>query len=146
MSSNWSEFDRKWTLDRIRSMFLVSLAVADLLLVGVCAPLETMNYFLNRWTNFTVRTRLCQLQSYVEMLSPVASVLNMTAVSLERFTSIFVVSSISIVTDWRAMILANFMCFIVSISLSDAWSVYQNPYSELGTILSGLTWSCITSD
>ncbi len=80
-------------------MFLVSLAVADLLLVGVCAPLETMNYFLNRWTNFTVRTRLCQLQSYVEMLSAVASVLNMTAVSLERFTSIFVVSSISIVTD-----------------------------------------------
>ena len=62
-------------------MFLVSLAVADLLLVAVCAPLETMGYFLNTWTQ---GGRLCRLQSYVEMLSAVASVLNLTAVTLER--------------------------------------------------------------
>ena len=65
-------------------MFLVSLAVADLLLVAVCAPLETMGYFLNPWTR---DGSLCQLQSYVEMLSAVASVLNLTAVSLERYHS-----------------------------------------------------------
>ncbi len=64
-----------------KSMFLVSLAVADLLLVAVSAPLETMGYFLNPWTK---GGRLCQLQYYVEMLSAVASVLNLTAVSLER--------------------------------------------------------------
>lgn len=62
-------------------MFLVSLAVADLLLVAVCAPLETMGYFLNTWTQ---GGRLCRLQSYVEMLSAVATVLNLTAVTLER--------------------------------------------------------------
>ena len=67
--------------DPIDSMFLVSLAVADLLLVAVCAPLETMGYFLNPWTQ---GGSLCQLQSYVEMLSAVSSVLNLTAVSLER--------------------------------------------------------------
>lgn len=61
-------------------MFLVSLAVADLLLVAVCAPLETMGYF-NPWTK---GGRLCQFLGYVEMLSAVASVLNLTAVSLER--------------------------------------------------------------
>ena len=65
-------------------MFLVSLAVADLLLVAVCAPLETMGYFLNPWTQ---GGSLCQLQSYVEMLSAVASVLNLTAVTLERSTA-----------------------------------------------------------
>jgi hypothetical protein len=47
----------------------------------VSAPLETMGYFLNPWTK---GGRLCQLQYYVEMLSAVASVLNLTAVSLER--------------------------------------------------------------
>ena len=62
-------------------MFLVSLAVADLLLVVVCAPLETMGYFLNSWTK---GGSLCQLQAYVEALSATASVLNLTAVSLER--------------------------------------------------------------
>ncbi|XP_032786964.2 C-X-C chemokine receptor type 4 [Daphnia magna] len=66
----------------VTSMFLVSLAVADLLLVAVSAPLETMGYFLNPWTK---GGRLCQLQYYVEMLSAVASVLNLTAVSLERY-------------------------------------------------------------
>ena len=64
-------------------MFLESLAVADLLLVAVCAPLETMGYF-NPWNHWTKGGRLCQFLGYVEMLSAVASVLNLTAVSLER--------------------------------------------------------------
>ncbi|XP_050728236.1 cholecystokinin receptor type A-like isoform X2 [Eriocheir sinensis] len=66
----------------VTSWFLVSLAVADLLLLLLCVPLETLQYFL--WTpNYTLP--VCKLSSYFELLSAVASVLNLTAVSLERY-------------------------------------------------------------
>nr|XP_053631301.1 uncharacterized protein LOC128687760 [Cherax quadricarinatus] len=64
------------------SWFLVSLAVADLLLLLLCVPLETLQYFL--WTPH-LSLPVCKLSSYCELLSAVASVLNLTAVSLERY-------------------------------------------------------------
>uniref|UniRef100_T1JNM4 G-protein coupled receptors family 1 profile domain-containing protein n=1 Tax=Strigamia maritima TaxID=126957 RepID=T1JNM4_STRMM len=66
-------------------LFLMSLAVADLLLLLVCAPLETLQYFVLQWEE---RGAVCKFSSFTEMLSPVASVLNLTAVSLERFVVI----------------------------------------------------------
>ncbi|XP_047494012.1 5-hydroxytryptamine receptor 2A-like [Penaeus chinensis] len=62
--------------------FLVSLAAADLLLLLLCVPLETLQYFL--WTPH-LSLPVCKLSSYFELLSAVASVLNLTAVSLERY-------------------------------------------------------------
>ncbi|RWS20172.1 G protein-coupled receptor-like protein 3, partial [Leptotrombidium deliense] len=62
--------------------FLVSLAIADLLLLILYVPLEMTQYFIVTWdSNGTV----CKLTSYVEMLSGMASVLNLVAVSFERF-------------------------------------------------------------
>ncbi|XP_042224650.1 allatostatin-A receptor-like [Homarus americanus] len=66
----------------VTSWFLVSLAVADLLLLVLCVPLETLQYFL--WTPH-LSLPVCKLSSYCELLSAVASVLNLTAVSLERY-------------------------------------------------------------
>ncbi|XP_071524494.1 cholecystokinin receptor type A-like [Panulirus ornatus] len=66
----------------VTSWFLVSLAVADLLLLLLCVPLETLQHFL--WTPH-LSLPVCKLSSYFEMLSAVASVLNLTAVSLERY-------------------------------------------------------------
>ncbi|XP_045608279.1 allatostatin-A receptor [Procambarus clarkii] len=66
----------------VTSWFLVSLAVADLLLLLLCVPLETLQYFL--WTPH-LSLPVCKLSSYCELLSAVASVLNLTAVSLERY-------------------------------------------------------------
>ncbi|UYV83540.1 hypothetical protein LAZ67_23001415 [Cordylochernes scorpioides] len=62
--------------------FLVSLAAADLLLLLVYVPLETLQYFVVTWD---AGGAICKLSSYVEMLSGMASVLNLTAVSFERF-------------------------------------------------------------
>ncbi|XP_037092317.1 galanin receptor type 2-like isoform X2 [Pollicipes pollicipes] len=64
------------------SAFLISLAVADLLLLLLCVPLNTAEYFLVTWGG---EGTVCRLASYVEMLSLVASVLNLTAVSFERY-------------------------------------------------------------
>ncbi|GFV32068.1 g_PROTEIN_RECEP_F1_2 domain-containing protein, partial [Trichonephila clavipes] len=61
--------------------FLVSLAVADLLLLVIYVPLETVGYFVITWDSGGT---ICKLSSYVEMLSGMASVLNLTAVSIER--------------------------------------------------------------
>ena len=63
------------------NLFLVSLALADLLLLIVCAPLETLQYFVVQWD---VGGTVCKMAKYAEILSAVASVLNLTAVSLER--------------------------------------------------------------
>ncbi|XP_037071289.1 cholecystokinin receptor type A-like [Pollicipes pollicipes] len=64
------------------NLFLVSLSLADLLLLIVCAPLETLHYFVIQWD---AGGAVCKMAKYAEILSAVASVLNLTAVSLERY-------------------------------------------------------------
>ncbi|XP_054166077.1 allatostatin-A receptor-like [Oppia nitens] len=75
-----------WSLrGRLRSptaVFLVSLAVADMLLLLVFVPLETLEYFVISWDT---GGNVCKMSSYVEMLSGMATVLNLVAVSIERF-------------------------------------------------------------
>ena len=65
------------------SSFLVSLAIADLLFLLVCIPYETAAKLLQAgyWGGGIA---LCKLSGFVEMLSAAASILNLTAVSLER--------------------------------------------------------------
>ena len=63
------------------NLFLVSLSLADLLLLIVFAPLETIQYFVVQWD---AGGTVCKMAKYAEILSAVASVLNLTAVSLER--------------------------------------------------------------
>ncbi|EFX75384.1 hypothetical protein DAPPUDRAFT_107858 [Daphnia pulex] len=66
------------------TLFLVSLSAADLLLLLVCAPLEVLQYFVIQWDEAGT---ICKTAKYAEVLSAVASVLNLTAVSLERCTA-----------------------------------------------------------
>ncbi|XP_043190446.1 cholecystokinin receptor type A-like [Amphibalanus amphitrite] len=64
------------------NMFLVSLSLADLLLLSVCAPLENLELFVIQWD---VGGTVCKMAAYFGILSAMASVLNLTAVSLERY-------------------------------------------------------------
>ena len=61
--------------------FLVSLAMGDLLFLVICIPYETVTKLTNIWVGGVA---LCKLSGYVEMLSAAASILNLTAVSVER--------------------------------------------------------------
>ena len=63
------------------SAFLVSLAVADLLFLLVCVPYETASKLVSYWSGGLV---LCKISGYVDMLTAAASILNLTAVSVER--------------------------------------------------------------
>lgn len=63
------------------NVFLVSLASADLLLLGFCAPLDIAHYFVVQWDT---RGIFCKLAAYIETVSAFASVLNLLAVSIER--------------------------------------------------------------
>ena len=63
------------------NLFLVSLAVADLLLLLVTAPLETLQYFVMQWD---ADGAVCKSAMFAMLLSEVASVLNLAAVTLER--------------------------------------------------------------
>ena len=65
----------------VTSSFLVSLAVADLVFVAVCVPYEMTAKLAAVWAGGKV---LCKLAGFVDMLSALASVINLTAVSIER--------------------------------------------------------------
>lgn len=61
--------------------FMVSLAVADLLFLLICVPYEVVRMLIAYWDSGSA---LCKLSGTVEMLSALASVLNLIAVSVER--------------------------------------------------------------
>lgn len=63
------------------SVFLVSLAVADLLLLTIYLPLEVAHYFVVQWDKDGT---VCKLAAYAESVSAFASVLNLVAVTFER--------------------------------------------------------------
>ncbi|CAL1546259.1 unnamed protein product [Lymnaea stagnalis] len=66
----------------VTASFMVSLAVADLLFLLVCMPSEVAKNFIGHWDSGSV---LCKISGAVEMLSAMASVLNLIAVSVERY-------------------------------------------------------------
>ncbi|KAG8183833.1 hypothetical protein JTE90_025716 [Oedothorax gibbosus] len=99
--------------------FLVSLAVADLILLVLYVPLETLGYFVITWDT---GGRVCKLSSYVETLSGMASVLNLTAVSIERFLVIaypIVARRYCTVTTCR-----RGLCIVWGLALAFALPVY----------------------
>ena len=63
------------------SAFLVSLAAADLVFLLVCLPYDTATKMTGFWRG---GKPLCKLSGFAEMLSAAASILNLTAVSVER--------------------------------------------------------------
>ncbi|KAF7489732.1 Proteinase-activated receptor 1 [Sarcoptes scabiei] len=64
------------------AVFLVSLAIADLFLLLVFVPLETLEYFMITWGGMS---SICKMIAYVEAISAMSTVMNLVAVSIERF-------------------------------------------------------------
>ncbi|XP_064477213.1 cholecystokinin receptor type A-like [Ornithodoros turicata] len=102
----------------VTSVFLVSLAVSDLLLLLVCAPLDVAHYFVITWDSGVT---ICKMAAYVETISAFASVLNMVAVTLERFVVIvFPIHSRSVCTMSnckRLMVCVWVVSFVVAIPI-----------------------------
>ena len=65
-------------------MFLASLSVAELLLLVVYLPLELSKDLL---TQEFRGGAVCKIKEYIKMLTALASVINLAAVSLERYCS-----------------------------------------------------------
>ena len=68
----------------VTSSFLVSLALADMVFLLVCVPYDLGIKMQLEWAGGMA---LCKIFGFVEMLSAAASVLNLTAVSVERSVS-----------------------------------------------------------
>ncbi|XP_066948305.1 galanin receptor 2a-like isoform X2 [Macrobrachium rosenbergii] len=110
----------------VTSWFLVSLAVADLLLLLLCVPLETTQIFL---MTPNLSLSVCKLSSYCELLSAVASVLNLTAVSLERYIVIVYPMRSRTFCTFSNCRRAIFGVWCVSVFLSIPAGVTQDVYS-----------------
>ena len=65
----------------VTTSFLVSLALADLLFLLICVPFDMIKAFTGSWSGGLV---MCKLTAFMETLTGMASVLNLTAVSIER--------------------------------------------------------------
>lgn len=61
--------------------FMVSLAIADILFLMVVIPHETLRMVIGGWPGGRI---FCKISGFTEMLTAVASILNLTAVSFER--------------------------------------------------------------
>lgn len=64
------------------NVFLASLALADLLLCLICIPVKLAELFSFSWT---FGWFLCKFVNYMQNVSAVASVLNLTVMSIERY-------------------------------------------------------------
>merc|ERR1719234_291254 len=65
--------------------FLASLATTDLLLILICTPIKLYRLFAFTWH---LGEAVCKITFYVQDMSVICSVLNLTAMSLERFYAI----------------------------------------------------------
>ena len=72
--------DKQWR--SVISFFLFSLALADVVFLLVCLPYEIILKFSSGWTGGKA---FCKLAGFVEMLTALTSVLNLVAVSIERY-------------------------------------------------------------
>ena len=72
----------RWWFRSTSLSFLVSLAIADVVFLLVCLPYELIVKLEAVWHGGLA---LCKLAGFVEMTTAAASVLNLTAVSIERF-------------------------------------------------------------
>ncbi|XP_076308577.1 galanin receptor 2a-like [Tachypleus tridentatus] len=99
----------------VTSIFLVSLAVADLLLLVIYVPLDVAHYFVIQWDKDGT---ICKTAAYAETVSAFASVFNLVAVTLERFVVIvFPIKSRSLCTMGNCKQLVV-VVWIVSLLLS----------------------------
>ncbi|XP_060554008.1 galanin receptor type 1-like [Ruditapes philippinarum] len=67
------------------TMFLLSLASSDILFLLVCVPYEISRHFIDHWK---LGAFLCKLSGFIEMLTAVLTVLNLTIISIERYIAI----------------------------------------------------------
>lgn len=64
------------------NMFILNLAVADLCFILFCVPLQATIYAMDEWLFGTV---VCKVVHFIIYLTMYASVLTLTAVSLDRY-------------------------------------------------------------
>ncbi|XP_061167323.1 G-protein coupled receptor 83-like [Saccostrea echinata] len=65
----------------ITASFMISLATADILFLVVCVPYNTVEFVKIEWQ---LGPGLCKLSVFTELLSAFSSILNLSAVSVER--------------------------------------------------------------
>lgn len=68
-------------LRTVTNMFLVSLAVSDLLIAGVNMPLQLRYYGRKEWVDGEI---LCRLGSYMQGVVVVASIFTLAGIALDR--------------------------------------------------------------
>ena len=65
----------------VTSLFLLSLALSDLVFILFCIPYDISTKLFSYWSAGLV---MCKMSTYVEMMCAEASILCLTAVSVER--------------------------------------------------------------
>ncbi|XP_074654542.1 somatostatin receptor type 2-like [Tubulanus polymorphus] len=66
----------------VTTLFLVSLALADVLFLTICVPCELVRFFTTHWH---MGETFCKIFAFTEMFTTIASITNMVAMSLERY-------------------------------------------------------------
>ncbi len=98
-------------LHSITSLFLVSLAAADLLLILICVPVKVIEFLTNNWV---FGGFMCKTFHYLHTFTAICSVLNLTAMSLERYFAILHPLKAKIRTTYRRAKIIICLIWLVS--------------------------------
>lgn len=71
------------SLRNVTNMFLISLAISDILISGFNIPLGLLYNFNAEWTHGEI---LCKFVSFATSVNVIASIMTLTAVALERYS------------------------------------------------------------
>ncbi|KAK2721957.1 galanin receptor 2a-like [Artemia franciscana] len=129
------------------TLFLLSLAVVDLALLALCIPMETATYFVTHWDESGT---ICRLSYYLQSTIFAISVLNLSAVSIERFIVIvFPMRSRSICTlsnCRKAVACVWALSPLLTIPAYFAKGVYTATYVSPDSSVSLPIHSCVTQN
>ncbi len=98
-------------LHSITSLFLVSLASADLLLIIICVPIKVIEFLTNDWV---FGGFMCKTFHYLHTFTAICSVLNLTAMSLERYFAILHPLEAKIRTTYRRAKIIILLIWVIS--------------------------------
>nr|QVK45903.1 G protein-coupled receptor [Proales similis] len=101
-------------LQTITNLFLTSLATADLLLIIICVPIKITEFFTHSWV---FGSFMCTFYHYMQFFTAICSVMNLTAMSIERYVAIlYPLKAKSECTRKRAKLIIIFIWVCSSIS------------------------------
>lgn len=119
------------SLRNVTNMFLISLAISDILISGFNIPVGLLYNFNAEWTHGEI---LCKTVSFATSVNVVASIMTLTAVALERYYAICHPLKMRYLKKTTRVVVVMVVIWIVAFAVSSPFLVIQRIGNRLKKI------------